>query len=99
VHSPYAPHPHHEISPDPETVDPDRWAAERAAPVRRGALLRFGAGSHKCIGDVLALTETALIVATVAARWRLRPVPGSRLRPEPKATLESGPLPMTLERR
>ncbi|MGW2636942.1 cytochrome P450 [Streptomyces sp. NPDC001348] len=99
LYSAYALHHNPELFPDPETFDPGRWEGERAARVPRGALLPFGAGSHKCIGDVLALTETALIVATVAARWRLRPVPGSRLRPVPKATLESGPLPMVLERR
>jgi pentalenene oxygenase len=99
MYSAYALHHNPELFPDPETFDPGRWEGERAARVPRGALLPFGAGSHKCIGDVLALTETALIVATVAARWRLRPAPGSRLRPEPKATLEAGPLPMVLERR
>ncbi|MFB7946361.1 cytochrome P450 [Kitasatospora phosalacinea] len=99
LYSAYALHHNPELFPDPETFDPGRWEGERAAQVQRGALLPFGAGSHKCIGDVLALTETALVVATVAARWRLRPVPGSRLRPEPKATLEPGPLPMVCERR
>ncbi|WOI61913.1 cytochrome P450 [Streptomyces fradiae] len=99
LYSAYALHHNPELFPDPETFDPDRWTPERAARVPRGALLPFGAGSHKCIGDVLALTETALVVATVAARWRLRPAPGTRLRPQPKATLEPGPLPMVLERR
>ncbi|WP_225831130.1 cytochrome P450 [Streptomyces sp. NK08204] len=99
LYSAYALHHNPALFPDPETFDAGRWEDARAAQVPRGALLPFGAGSHKCIGDVLALTETALIVATVAARWRLRPVPGSRLRPEPKATLEAGPLPMVLERR
>ncbi|MFD5451514.1 cytochrome P450 [Streptomyces sp. NPDC003470] len=99
LYSAYALHHNPELFPDPETFDPGRWEGERAALVPRGALLPFGAGSHKCIGDVLALTETALVVATVAARWRLRPVPGGELRLVPKATLEAGPLPMRLERR
>ncbi|GGW67173.1 cytochrome P450 [Streptomyces lucensis JCM 4490] len=99
LYSAYALHHNPELFPDPESFDPGRWEEDRAGQVPRGALLPFGAGSHKCIGDVLALTETALIVATVAARWRLRPAPGSRLRPEPRATLEAGPLPMVLERR
>lgn len=98
-YSAYALHHNPELFPDPETFDPGRWDDERAEQVPRGALLPFGAGSHKCIGDVLALTETALIVAAIAARWRLRPVPGARLVPEPKATLEPGPLPMVCERR
>ncbi|MGF1238729.1 cytochrome P450 [Streptomyces sp. 2-6] len=99
LYSAYALHHNPALFPDPEHFDPGRWEGDRLAQVPRGALLPFGAGTHKCIGDVLALTETALIVATVAARWRLRPVPGTRLRLEPKATLEAGPLPMVLERR
>ncbi|MET7764657.1 cytochrome P450 [Streptomyces sp. NPDC005393] len=94
LYSAQALHHNPELFPDPERFDPERWLADRAKEVPRGALLPFGAGSHKCIGDVLALTETALIVATIASRWRLRPVPGTTLRPEPKATLEPGPLPM-----
>lgn len=98
-YSAYALHHSPELFPDPETFDPGRWQDERAEQVPRGALMPFGAGSHKCIGDVLALSETAVIVATIAARWRLRPLPGTRLRLEPKATLEPGPLPMVCEQR
>ncbi|HEV7626408.1 MAG TPA: cytochrome P450, partial [Streptomyces sp.] len=99
LYSAYAMHRNPELFPSPETFDPGRWEAERVGQVPRGALLPFGAGTHKCIGDVLALTETTLIVAAVAAAWRLRPAPGTRLRPEPRATLEAGPLPMVCERR
>ncbi|MER5638605.1 cytochrome P450 [Kitasatospora sp. NPDC002227] len=99
MYSAQALHHNPDLFPDPERLDPDRWLPERAKDVPRGALIPFGAGSHKCIGDVLALTETALIVATIAGRWRLRPVPGAVLRPQPKATLESGPLPMVCEPR
>ncbi|WP_306338452.1 cytochrome P450 [Streptomyces sp. KL118A] len=99
VYSAWAMHHNPELFPEPEKFAPERWLDERAKDVPRGALLPFGAGSHKCIGDVLALTETALIVATIAGRWRLRPVPGSALSPEPKATLEAGPLPMICEPR
>ncbi|MEU5774815.1 cytochrome P450 [Streptomyces venezuelae] len=99
VYSAWAMHHNPELFPEPEKFDPDRWLDERAKNVPRGALLPFGAGSHKCIGDVLALTETALIVATIASRWRLRPVPGSTLKPQPKATLEAGTLPMRCEQR
>ncbi len=99
LYSAYAMHRNPVFFPSPETFDPGRWEEKRAGQVPRGALLPFGAGSHKCIGDVLALTETTLIVAAIAAGWRLRPAPGTRLRPEPRATLEAGPLPMVCERR
>jgi cytochrome P450 len=99
LYSAYAMHRNPAMFPDPEVFDPGRWEPERARQVARGAMLPFGAGSHRCIGDVLALTETTLIVAAVAAGWRLRPVPGTRLRPEPRATMEAGPLPMICEQR
>ncbi|MEU1482129.1 cytochrome P450 [Streptomyces sp. NPDC005760] len=99
LYSPQALHHNPELFPAPGEFVPERWLGDSAKEVPRGALLPFGAGSHKCIGDVLALTETALIVATIASRWRLRPVPGTSLRPEPKATLEAGPLPMICEPR
>lgn len=99
MYSSYALHHNARLFPDPELFDPERWLPSRAAEVPRGALLPFGAGSHKCIGDVLALAETALIISTIASRWRLRPVPGTGLRPQPKATLEPGPLPMVCEPR
>ncbi|MFZ3469768.1 cytochrome P450 [Streptomyces sp. 4.24] len=99
MYSSYALHHNAELFPDPERFDPERWLPPRLAEVPRGALVPFGHGAHKCIGDVLALAETTLIVSTIANGWRLRPVPGTELRPQPKATLEPGPLPMRCEPR
>ncbi|MBT2448527.1 cytochrome P450 [Streptomyces sp. ISL-43] len=99
MYSSYALHHNAELFPDPERFDPERWLPPRLAEVPRGALVPFGHGAHKCIGDVLALAETTLIVSTIAGGWRLRPVPGTQLRPQPKATLEPGPLPMRCEPR
>ncbi|MDK1474641.1 cytochrome P450 [Streptomyces sp. 549] len=84
---------------DPERFDPDRWLPERAAGVPRSAQLSFGAGSRKCIGDQFALVEALLLLTAVSSRWRLRGAPGFRAVPEPKASLSTGPLPMTGEPR
>lgn len=65
---------------DPERFDPDRWLPERAAGVGREEYIPFGAGARKCIGDQFAFVEETLILATVAARWRLETVPGNRIR-------------------
>jgi cytochrome P450 len=61
----------------------------------------FGAGSRVCIGNHFALMEGQLIIATLAQRLRLEPLPGSR-----RATTESlitlrprGGLPMRVQRR
>ncbi|GAB3644426.1 cytochrome P450 [Streptomyces sparsus] len=84
---------------DAEQFDPDRWLPERAAAVPRSAQLSFGAGSRKCIGDQFALVEALLLLTAVSSRWRLRSAPGFRAVPEPKASLSTGPLPMTIEAR
>ncbi|MBB1245274.1 cytochrome P450, partial [Streptomyces durbertensis] len=79
---------------DVERFDPGRWRPERVASVPRSAQLSFGAGSRKCIGDRFALVEAMLLLAAVGSRWRLRHVPGTRVRAKPKASLSTGPLPM-----
>ncbi|HET8659965.1 MAG TPA: cytochrome P450 [Micromonosporaceae bacterium] len=84
---------------DPERFDPDRWLPERASAVPRGAMLAFGAGSRKCIGDSFGMAEATLALAALASRWRLLPVPGMKLQTEPKAALGTGPLPMVPQRR
>jgi epi-isozizaene 5-monooxygenase len=58
----------------PTVFDPDRWLPERAAQVPKFAMIPFGAGNRKCPGDDFAMTEAALMLATVASRWRLVPV-------------------------
>ncbi|HEX8852888.1 MAG TPA: hypothetical protein VF754_05340, partial [Pyrinomonadaceae bacterium] len=47
-------------------------------------------GARRCIGEGFALMEAALLVATLAARWRARLVPGRRVRLSPLITLRPG---------
>ena len=84
---------------DPERFDPDRWLPERASAVPRGAMLAFGAGSRKCIGDSFGMTEAILTLAAVASRWRLLAEPGAKKPGVPGAALGTGPLPMVPQRR
>ncbi|WP_338700410.1 cytochrome P450 [Streptomyces sp. Q6] len=95
--SPYQLHHDPALFPDPLRFDPDRWLDP--SPMSRAALLPFGAGNRKCIGDEVALTELTLVVAAVAARFRLRPVPGTVVRPLARASLGAGRVAMTVERR
>lgn len=60
--------------------DPDHWSPQRFAEIPRNAMPQFGSGPRKCIGDVFAVIEGTLALATIAARWRLRPLPGTRLK-------------------
>lgn len=97
--SPYVLHHHAGLFADPESFDPDRWLPERAKDVARGRCLPFGAGSRKCIGDVFGMTEATPVLASLASRWRLRPVPGTTAGPRPHMSLSAGPLPMVVSPR
>ncbi|NGO71429.1 cytochrome P450 [Streptomyces boncukensis] len=94
LYSPYILHRHPGLFPEPERFDPDRWLPERADGTPRGALVPFGGGSRKCIGEQFALTEMALALAGISARWALRPARGTRLTPRALGTLSPGPLSM-----
>ncbi|WP_405406504.1 cytochrome P450 [Streptomyces sp. NBC_01104] len=100
LYSPYALGHNPAIYADPDTFDPDRWLPERAEGLPRGFNLPFGGGSRKCIGDTLGAAETTITLAGIAARWRLRTVPGTKAGTAvPRASLGTGPLPMVPERR
>ncbi|MFI0740218.1 cytochrome P450 [Streptomyces sp. NPDC021100] len=95
VYSAYLLHRRPDLFPEPERFDPDRWIAAPGAPTPpRTAFLPFGSGPRKCIGDVFALTEAALALATVVADWDLRPADGRRVRPAPRLVLRPHRLPM-----
>ncbi len=98
--SPYAAHRHPDFWSAPERFDPERFSPEQAAGRHRFAYLPFGGGPRLCIGNTFALTEAALVLATVAQRYRLRLLPNSRVEVLPQATLQPrGGLPMLLARR
>jgi cytochrome P450 len=81
--------------PDPDRFDPDRWLPERVGDVPRGAFIPFGAGTRQCVGNTFAMTEMAVTVATVAARWRLVPVPDRPVRVKYTSTAYPARLSMT----
>ena len=87
--------------PEPERFAPERWigdAAERARP--KLAYFPFGAGPRQCIGEQFAWTEGILVLATIAQRWRLRPIPGQTPTKRPLITLRmDGGTGMRLEQR
>ena len=61
---------------DPETFRPERWTAEMKAALPRFAYFPFGGGPRQCIGEGFAWMEATLVIATIAQRWRFRPVEG-----------------------
>lgn len=97
--SPYTMHRHPAFWERPEEFDPERFTPERSANRPRFTYFPFGGGPRQCIGNLFALTEAQLILATVAQRYRLRVVPGHPVEPEPLITLRlKQELLVTLER-
>ncbi|WP_189531132.1 cytochrome P450 [Streptomyces roseolilacinus] len=92
----YAMHRDPHLYPDPDRFDPDRWLPERRASVERHAYIPFGAGNRKCIGDAFVWTEATIALATILARWQLRPVPGHTPREVPSAVAHPDRVPMVV---
>lgn len=93
--SPHAMHFDPRFHDHPDRFDPDRWAGERAKDLPRGAYIPFSAGVHQCIGNSFAMTEIALVVATIASKWRLVPVTDKPVRVKYTTTAYPSRLPMT----
>ncbi|MCR6487323.1 cytochrome P450 [Amycolatopsis sp. OK19-0408] len=93
--SPHALHHDPASFPDPHRFDPDRWAPSNSAELPKGAFVPFGAGNRQCIGNRFAQNEIVITVATVAARWRLVPVPGRPVRVKFTSAAYPDSLPMT----
>jgi cytochrome P450 len=73
--------------PEPERFSPERWADGPEGRLPRFAYFPFGGGPRLCIGQSFALMEAALILATVAGRYRAEVVPGWTVTPQPSITL------------
>jgi len=79
IYSPFLLGNHVKMFADPQRFDPDRWAEDGPAS-GRGALVPFGGGPRKCIGDAFTMFEAPIVLAMIASRWRLTPV-NSEVRP------------------
>ena len=71
----------------PDNFRPERWLEGLAAQLPPGAYFPFGDGPRRCIGQGFALLEAALVIGTIAQRFRFRLVPGHPVVPEPLVTL------------
>ena len=93
-------HRHRSLWEDPNRFDPDRFLAERSVGRPRFAYLPFGGGPRVCIGQMLAMNEAVLILATLAQRFRLRMVAGHQVQIQSRITIRPrGGLPMLISRR
>jgi cytochrome P450 len=82
---------------DPLRFDPERWQPEAQAMRPKFSFFPFAAGPRQCIGEGFAWAEAALVLATVAQRWRMELVEGQNISPKPSITLRpNGPVRMIL---
>lgn len=72
---------------DADAFCPERWLDGLADRLPPGAYFPFGDGPRRCIGQGFALLESALVIATVAQRFRFRLERGRHAVPEPLVTL------------
>ena len=71
----------------PEAFRPERWADGLMQRIPRYAYFPFGGGPRICIGNNFALMEAALVLATIARRYRLRLSADAVVEPLPSMTL------------
>jgi cytochrome P450 len=72
---------------DPEDFRPERWQGGLMQRIHRYAYFPFGGGPRICIGNNFALMEAALVLATIAQKFRLRLAPDANVTPLATITL------------
>lgn len=69
--SPYLTHRHPDFWEEPEEFRPQRFAPQACASRPKFAYFPFGGGPRQCIGNTFAMTESILVIATLASRFAL----------------------------
>jgi cytochrome P450 len=82
-------HRHPAFWDNPDCFQPERFSAERASGRPHYAYFPFGGGPRLCIGNLFALTEARIVLATVAQSYRLRVSPDHPVEPQPLVTLRA----------
>ena len=64
----------------PDDFVPERWESLSVKEAsQRNIYLPFGGGVRRCIGESFARTESILLLATLARKWKLRLVPEQKI--------------------
>jgi cytochrome P450 len=71
----------------PGEFRPERWEGDLMKRLPRFAYFPFGGGPRQCIGNVFAVMEATLILATVARKFRLKLVANHPVAPLASITL------------
>ncbi len=73
--------------PDPFRFDPERWTTRARESRPKFSYFPFGGGPRLCIGESFAWMEGALVLATIAQRFKMRLEPGHPVEMQPLVTL------------
>jgi cytochrome P450 len=95
AYSPYLLHHDSRRYPAPDVLDPQRWLPERSGHLAGQDFIPFGDGNRKCLGEHFAWTMLVVALATILARWQLRPATASQVREVPAAVPKPDKLLMT----
>ena len=73
--------------PEPEKFDPERWTPEAKEKRPKFSYFPFGGGTRICIGEAFAWMEGALLITTLAQKWRMKLAPENKIELQPLITL------------
>lgn len=97
--APWLVHRHADNWEAPDEFRPARFLPD-APPPRPFSYLPFGLGPRHCVGEAFVMRAATRVLAQLARRYRLRPLPGPAVVPRAGLTLALAErLPMRLERR
>jgi cytochrome P450 len=97
---PWVTHRREDLWDRPLDFDPERFTDERSAGRPQYAYVPFGGGPRRCIGDSFAETESRLILAAVAQKYRPVLCADQKVDPKPLVTIRPRyGMRMRLERR
>lgn len=89
--SPYAMHHHPKYWDQPSVFDPLRFSPERSAGRPDYAYFPFGGGPRRCVGLRFGQMQLIAVMAILARRFRVVPVPGQEPVPRPRLNLAPFP--------
>lgn len=94
----YLTHHREDLYPQPQQFKPERFLERQFSPYE---FLPFGGGKRRCIGDVFALFEMKLVLATILSRYELALADNLTERPQRRwiTTAPSGGVKMILTSR
>ena len=78
---------HREYWENPDHFDPSRFMKDRTGGAPNGAWIPFSVGQRVCTGAAFANAESALVLGTIARRYKLTPIDLKKITPVSRLTL------------